>query len=91
LPARRSEPLEAGELGLDRDAGGAGALDQVTAVVGDCGGSQLGGRCLGVARARPAPGQLGRVGVEAETDLAAALLDERREPIGKASQRISRP
>jgi len=78
-------------LGLDRDAGGAGALDQVTAVVGDRGGCRLGGGCLGVARARPGPGQFRRVGVEAEADLAAALLYERREPIGKASQRISRP
>jgi len=60
-------------------------------VVGDRGGRQFSSGGLGVARARPAPGQLGRVGVEAETDLAAALLDERREPIGKASQRISRP
>jgi hypothetical protein len=52
---------------------------------------QLSRRRLGIARPRPLPGQLGRIGVEAEADLAAALLDERREPIGKASQRISRP
>jgi hypothetical protein len=60
-------------------------------MVGDRGGCQLGGRRLGVARARPGPGKFRRVGVEAETDLAAALINERREPIGKASQRISRP
>jgi len=78
-------------LGLDGDAGGAGPLDQVATVVGDRGGGQLCGRRLGVARPLPLPGQLGRVGVEAETDLAAALFNERREPIGKASQRISRP
>jgi hypothetical protein len=69
----------------------AGSLDQVTAVLGDRDRRQLGRRRLGIARARPLPGQLGRVGVEAEADLAAALLDERRQPIGKASQRISRP
>jgi hypothetical protein len=60
-------------------------------VIGDRDGRQLGGGGLGIARLRPLPGQLGRVGVEAETDLAAALLDEGGEPIGKASQRISRP
>jgi hypothetical protein len=68
-----------------------GPLDQVAAVLGDRDRNQLGRRRLGIARARPLPGQLGRVGVEAEADLAAALLDERRKPIGKASQRISRP
>jgi hypothetical protein len=36
---------------------------------------------------RPVPGQLGRVGVEAEADLAAALIDERRQPIGELGQR----
>jgi hypothetical protein len=29
------------------------------------------------------PGELRRVGVEAEADLAAALFDERREPVCK--------
>jgi hypothetical protein len=51
-----------------------------------CGG-ELGGGLL--APARPRPGQLGRVGVEAEADLAAALIDERREPIGETDQEIS--
>jgi hypothetical protein len=37
------------------------------------------------------PGQFGRVGVETEADLAAALIYERRQPIGKGGQRISRP
>jgi hypothetical protein len=78
-------------LRLHRDAGGAGPVDQVAAVLGDRGGRQLCDRRLGIACARPRPGQLGRVGVEAEADLAAALFDERRKPIGKASQRISRP
>jgi len=66
-------------------------VDQVAAVLGDSQGRQLRRRRLGFGRRRPLPGQLGRVGVEAEADLAAALFDERREPIGKASQRISRP
>lgn len=90
-PSRCTQPLEAGELGLDGNAGGTGPLDQGPTVVGDRGGCQLCRRRLGVARRRPLPGQLGRVGVEAETDLTAALLDERRQSIGKASQRISRP
>ena len=55
-------------------------LDQAAAVGDDRGGGQL-GRGAGVARLRPLAGQLGRVGVEAETDLAAALSDERRQPI----------
>jgi hypothetical protein len=53
------------------------------------GGGELGGGLLSPARLRPGPGQFGRVGVEAETDLAAALSDERREPIGEAIQEIS--
>jgi hypothetical protein len=44
------------------------------------------------ASRRPRLGQLGRVGVEAEADLTAALLDERRESIGETSQDfLSRP
>jgi len=42
----------------------------------------LGRGALGIGR-RPDRGQLGRVGVEAEADLAAALFDERRQPIRK--------
>jgi len=69
----------------------AGPLDQVAAVIRARDRRQLGRGRVGFGRGRPLPGQLGRVGVEAEADLAAALLDERRQPIGKASQRISRP
>jgi len=36
-------------------------------------------------------GQLRRVGVETEADLAAALVDERRQPVRKRSPRLSRP
>jgi hypothetical protein len=35
--------------------------------------------------------QLRRVGIEAEADLAAAPFDERREPISKRPQGVSRP
>lgn len=48
-------------------------------------------RGAGVNRRAPGPGQMGRVGVEAEADLAAALLYQRCEPIGEGGQRISRP
>jgi hypothetical protein len=53
-------------------------------VSGDRGGRQLGGRCVGIAR--PILAQLGRVGVEAEADLTAALFDERRESIREVGQ-----
>ena len=52
---------------------------------------QLGGRRLGSPGSRPVPGQLGRVGVEAEADLAAALFDERREPIRERSSAATQP
>jgi len=55
------------------------------------GGGQLGGRRVGTSGLRPLPGQLGRVGVETETDLAAALINKRRKPIRKQLQEISRP
>ena len=86
-PAVGAEALEAGELRLDRDARAAGGLDRGAAVTR----YRLGGeasplgrigdeRRLGPDRDRPKPG---RVGVEAENDLAAALLYERREPISE--------
>ena len=43
----------------------------------------LGRRRRSGTRSRPLPGELCRVGVEAEADLAAALFDERRKPIRK--------
>jgi len=78
-------------LRLDRDAGGAGALDQAATVLDDRGCRPLSWRGGWIVRRAPGPSQLGRVGVEAEADLTAALLNERREPIGKWGQRISRP
>jgi hypothetical protein len=58
-------------------------------VLGDRGGCQLSGWRLRIARRLPLPGQLGRVGVEAETDLTAALLNERRKSIGETGQGAS--
>jgi hypothetical protein len=55
------------------------------------GGGQLGGRRLSASRRRSLPGQLGRVGVEAEADLTATLSYQRREPIREQRQEISRP
>ncbi len=55
-------------------------------MVGDRGGCQLRGRRLAVTR--PVPAQLGRVGVEAEADLTAALFDERRESIREIGQLV---
>jgi hypothetical protein len=54
-------------------------------VLGDRRGSRLSGG-LRIAWRLPLPGQLGRVGVEAEADLTAALFDERRKSIGEAGQ-----
>jgi hypothetical protein len=66
-------------------------LDQGAAVADHRRGGQLGGERSWTGGHRPLPGQLGRIGVEAEADLAATLLYERREPIGEQRQGISRP
>jgi len=55
-------------------------------VRGNRGGGTL-CRIGGDRLARPLPGQLGRVGVEAKADLAAALFDERRQPIRESPNR----
>jgi hypothetical protein len=52
---------------------------------------KLGRQRPGAGRRLPLPGQPGRIGVEAEADLAAALVYERRKPIGEQRQGISRP
>jgi hypothetical protein len=57
----------------------------------DRGRGQLGGQRPGAGGRRPLAGQLGRVGVEAEADLAATLVYERRQPIGEQRQEVSRP
>ncbi len=84
-PARRSEALEAGELGLCRDAGGARSLDQRPAAGRDGRRCTLGGACALIA-AGLAGAELGRVRIEAEADLAAALVYERRQPIREWAQ-----
>jgi hypothetical protein len=89
-PARCAEALEAGELRLDRDAGRPGAVDQRPAVSGDGARGDFGRRALDRGP-EILPGQLRRVGVETEADLAAALFDERRQPVRKRSPRLSRP
>jgi hypothetical protein len=65
-------------------------------VIGDRSGSQLGGRrfwivgaSLPTARRGEGSGQLGRVRIEAEADLTAALFDERRESIREIGQEPS--
>jgi hypothetical protein len=57
-------------------------------VADDRGGGELGGAAR-PAGLLPVARQLGRVGVEAEADLAAALGDERREPIREMGQELS--
>ncbi len=47
----------------------------------DRGRRPLGGTARPGREGLAGPGQLGRVGIEAEADLAAALFDERRKPI----------
>jgi hypothetical protein len=57
----------------------------------DRSGGELGGERSRPGGRRPLSGQLGRIGVEAEADLTATLLYERRQPIGEQRQGISRP
>ena len=91
LPAGRAEPLEAGELQLDRHAGRAGRDDRRAAVLRD-------GLAVCARARRAAPGspadplhglwpQCCRVGVEPEYDATAALLNERRKPVGEMRRR----
>ncbi len=89
-PAGPTEALEAGELRLDRDARRPGRLDQRTAVRENGVGGGLGGRTFALPRP---PLEPVRIRIEPETDLAAALLDERRQPVGKcgAQSRLRRP
>lgn len=79
-PAGPTEPLEAGELRFDRDAGRARGRNQLAAVLQNGIGGGLGGRAIALPRP---PLEPVRIRVEPETDLAAALVYERREPVGK--------
>ena len=83
-PARRAEPLEAGELRLDRDAGLAGGGDHRAAVRRDCGGRLLGGAALARGTRRGGGPEPRRVGIEPEDDLRLAPLDEARQPVREA-------
>ena len=78
------EALEARELRLDGHARGAGGFDRRAAVEFDRRGGELGRLAVTTAYGldRDLP-QGGRVGVEAEDDLAAPLLDERGEPVSE--------
>jgi hypothetical protein len=78
-PPRRPEALEAGELELRRDARRPGPVDELARARDDRRGRRLGGR---VSCSRPL--RCGsRIGVDAEANLASALGDERREPVGE--------
>ena len=91
LPAGRAEPLEARELRLDRDTRGPGGDDRRTAVLGH---RLRGARARQVRRVRASADarerlrpQRCRVGVEPEHDTTAALLHERRQPVGEMQRR----
>ena len=88
-PAVLTEPLEAGELGLDRHAGRSGHLDQPVALLIHGNRRPLGGVPQITLRCR-FRGQGARVRIEPEADLAPALLDERRQPIREGARLVSR-
>jgi hypothetical protein len=67
-------------LQLHRDAGRAGGIYQVPAGRDDRARRGLGGA---TRRAGLLPGQRRWIGVEAETDLAAAFCDERSQTVGE--------
>ena len=87
VPSGRAEPLEAGELRLDRHAGGPGGDDRRAAVL-DHGlrGASAGQPWVVVDSSEPLQRnrpQRRRIGIEPEHDAAAALLYERRKPVGE--------
>jgi hypothetical protein len=71
-PSGRPEPLEAGELRLDGDARRSGGCDQTETVLGD----RLGGGLPWIGGSARLSLEPGRIGIEAEADLASPLLDE---------------
>jgi hypothetical protein len=89
-PAGRAEALEAGDLRLDRDAGGRRRGDQRRAVRDDDLGRALGGAAVaGVGGQGLRPHPRG-VGIEPEDDLRLALADACCEPGGEALVRDGR-
>jgi hypothetical protein len=84
-----AQPLEAGELGLDRDTGRPRLLDQAVALLVDGDRRPL-GDVTQVALGRRLGRQRAWIGIEPEADLAAALLDERRQPVGEGARLVSR-
>jgi len=86
-PACGAEPLEAGELELDRYARRSRGIDRRSAVPHDRIRRPLDGIALTrVARHRRRP-QCRGIGIEPEHDPAAPLLDERGEPVGEVLDR----
>ena len=86
LPAGCAEPLEAGELQLHRDAGR--PRPSISS-------PQAASTALAAAPRARRPGpwrrEPRRVGVEAEADLALALVDERRQAVREWGLGFSRP
>jgi hypothetical protein len=92
----RAQRVEAGELWLDRDAGVTGSLDQADTCRSRSRGGRRGRVAFGPRTRRcRAPGLGIEARVEPDADLAAALLDERREPVCERvlalGGRVSRP
>jgi hypothetical protein len=80
-PAGRAEALEAGELRLDGDAGGARRVDGRRAVRGDRSGGALGRRSVRGRRRRGLPPQPSGVRVEPQDDLGLALGNQGLQPV----------
>jgi hypothetical protein len=88
-PAVLAEPLEAGELRLDGHACRPRHFDQALALLVDGDRGALGDVAeiaLGCSLRR----QGTRIWIKPKADLAAALLDEGREPIDEGARLVSR-
>jgi hypothetical protein len=83
------QSLEAGELRLDRNAGRPGRLDQPVALLVDRDRRPL-GDVAQIALGRRVRRQGARIRIQPEADLAAALLDERGQPVGEGTCPVSR-
>jgi hypothetical protein len=83
------QPLEARQLRFHRDARLSGGLDQAAALLVDRDRRALRG-IPQVALGRRLRGQGAGVRVQPQADLAATLLDERRQAIGEGARPVSR-